>query len=198
MKSKWSYLGFGIPDNYFIRGKVPMTKEEVRAVVLGKLRLKEQQTFIDVGAGTGSVSIEAALKLKEGKVYAIEFKEEALDLIEKNKEVFEIDNLEIVKGRAKEELEKIKEFDRIFIGGSGGELEDILKHAYQYLPQEGRVVITSITVETLYKGLQLLKDIGFQEVEVINVAVSKGRFTGNYTLMEAQNSIYVLSATKRN
>lgn len=197
MSKKWNYSSFGIPDSYFIRGKAPMTKEEVRAVVMGKLRLQEDNVLIDVGAGTGSVSIEAGLKLPKGKVWAIEYKEEALSLLEANINAFEIDNIEILKGRGKIELEKIQAFDRIFIGGSGGELSWIMDYALQHLSREGRIVITAVTLETLTAALHGLKDKGFQEVEMVSIGISKGRSTGNYTLMEAQNTIYVLSATKR-
>lgn len=196
MNKKWNYSGFGIPDTYFIRGKAPMTKEEVRAVAMGKLRLQEDNVLVDVGAGTGSVSIEAALKLPKGKVYAIEFKEEALGLLEANKGAFEAHNIEIVEGRAADKLKNIKNFDRIFIGGSCGELPSILDYTMEEITSGGRVVITAVTIETLNKGLEGLKNRNFQEIEVVSVGVSKGRFTGNYTLMEAENTIYILSATK--
>ncbi|SET24031.1 cobalt-precorrin 7 C15-methyltransferase [Natronincola peptidivorans] len=197
MNKKWNYSSFGIPDSYFVRGKAPMTKEEVRAVVMGKLRLQEEHIFVDVGAGTGSVSIEAALKLSKGKVYAIEYKEEALELLEINKNTFEINNLNIMRGRAEIELKKIASFDRIFVGGSSGALPEVLDYAHQHLTPEGRIVITAVTIETLNQGLQGLKTKGFQEIEVISVGISKGRFTGNYTLMEAQNSVYVISGMKK-
>jgi len=196
MNKKWNYNSFGIPDTYFIRGKAPMTKEEVRAVVMGKLRLTDDNTLVDVGAGTGSVSIEAALKLLKGKVYAIEFKEAALELLKANKEAFEADNIEILEGRAKNELEKIQDFDRIFIGGSCGEMPWILDYTIDQMPVGGRVVITAVTIETLNKGLEGLKSREFKDIEVVSIGVSKGRFTGNYTLMEAENTIYILSASK--
>ncbi|AOY75464.1 precorrin-6Y C5,15-methyltransferase (decarboxylating) subunit CbiT [Clostridium formicaceticum] len=196
MNKRWEYSGFGIPDDFFVRGKAPMTKEEVRAVVLSKLRLKEDHIFVDVGAGTGSVSIEAALKLSRGKVYAIEYKEEALSLLEVNAKAFGVENLEVLKGRAEEELKKIKGFDRIFVGGSGGEIHWILDYALEHLSKEGRIVITAVTLETLTEGFKALKKKEYKDVEVVSVGVSKGRSTGNYTLMEAQNNIYVLSATK--
>ncbi|SDJ81024.1 precorrin-6Y C5,15-methyltransferase (decarboxylating) subunit CbiT [Natronincola ferrireducens] len=196
MNRQWNYAGFGIPDSYFIRGKAPMTKEEVRAVVMGKLRLGQEDIFVDVGAGTGSVSIEAALKLSTGKVYAIEFKEEACNLLEANKAAFDVKNLEILKGRAAEEIRKIKGFHRIFIGGSTGEMMEILDETGDRLLTGGRIVITAVTIETLHEALQGLKARGFQEIEVVSIGVSKGRSTGNYTLMEAQNTIYILSATK--
>ncbi|AKL93578.1 precorrin-6Y C(5,15)-methyltransferase [Clostridium aceticum] len=197
MDKKWEYNGFGIPDDYFVRGKAPMTKEEVRAVVLGKLRLKEDHIFVDVGAGTGSVSIEAALKLSKGKVYAIEYKEEALNLLAVNGKAFGVENLEILKGRAEEELKKITYFDRVFVGGSGGEIHWIIDYALEHLSEEGRIVVTAVTLETLTEAFKALKTKEFKDVEVVSVSVSKGRSTGNYTLMEAQNNIYVLSATKR-
>lgn len=196
MNKRWPYTSFGIPDELFIRGRVPMTKEEVRSVVMSKLRLYKDSIVVDVGAGTGSVSIEAALHCTEGRVYSIEYKESALELISENQRAFEANNMEIIKGRGGEALKAILEYNRLFIGGSEGELPEILNIAAAKLPMGGRVVITTVTVENLYMALEELKLKGFKEIEVATVGISKGKSTGRYTLMEAQNSINIISAEK--
>jgi len=196
MNKRWPYTSFGIPDELFIRGRVPMTKEEVRSVVMSKLRLCKDSVVVDVGAGTGSVSIEAALHCTEGRVYSIEYKEEALALIAENKRAFEANNIDIIQGRGVGALKEISGYNRLFIGGSEGELPELLDIAAAELPIGGRVVITTVTVETLYQALEELKLKAFKEIEVTTVGISKGRSTGRYTLMEAQNSINIISAEK--
>ncbi len=195
MSRPWNYRTPGIPDQYFIRGRVPMTKEEVRALVMGKLRLKENSVVVDVGAGTGSVSIEAALCCPEGRVYGIECKKEAIELLHQNREAFGVNNFEILEGRAAEQLPKVPFFHRIFVGGTGGEMEEIIKIASEALPQDGRIVLTSVTIESTALAMTLLKQFCFREIEVVTMNIARGRSTANYTLMEAQNPISIISAT---
>lgn len=117
----------GIRDEEFIRGKAPMTKEEVRTVSLSKLRLTADSVCYDVGAGTGSLSIEMALRAHQGQVWAIEKKEDAVELIHRNKVKFAADNLEIVEGLAPEALKDLPAPTHAFIGGSSGNLKEIVK-----------------------------------------------------------------------
>ncbi|WP_053956637.1 precorrin-6Y C5,15-methyltransferase (decarboxylating) subunit CbiT [Inediibacterium massiliense] len=190
----WKFKTPGIPDEYFIRGKVPMTKEEVRALTISKLRLKEDLVMVDIGAGTGSISIESAHICK--KVIAIERNPEGIELIKKNSEKFNVP-IQIIHNNGKDALKQINTFDRAFIGGSGGELEDIIKLCYEKLTDQGICVINCITIETLYKSMELLKATGFKDIDVISINISKGRALGKYTLMEALNPIYVISARKQ-
>ncbi len=196
MTNKWTYKTSGIPDEAFVRGKVPMTKEEVRAVTISKLRLKEDHIVVDIGAGTGSIAIEAAHICTKGKVFAIERNEEGIALIGENCSQFQVD-IEILQGNAAEKLKSIAVFDRVVIGGSGGELEEVVKLCYDRITPGGRVVVNSITVETLYESIQFLGDAGFVDIDVVSVSVARGRKAGRYTLMEALNPIYIVSAEKR-
>ncbi|QZY57365.1 precorrin-6Y C5,15-methyltransferase (decarboxylating) subunit CbiT [Crassaminicella profunda] len=193
---KWMYKTPGIPDELFIRGKVPMTKEEVRAVTLSKLRLEENSTMVDVGAGTGSIAIEAAHICTKGKVIAIERNVEGVELIKRNSEKFQVD-LEIIHGKAVEKLKDMDAFDRVMIGGSGGELEDIIKLCYEKLSEDGRCVVNCITIETLYESIENLKKSGFKDLDVVSVNVSRGKALGRYTLMEALNPIYIIAGIKK-
>ena len=176
-------------DECFIRGGVPMTKSEIRAVSLSKLELREGDIVYDVGAGTGSVSVEAALFAKKGHVYAIEKEAEGCCLIGQNKEKFQVGNLTVKQGEAPEAFQGLPAPDRVFVGGSGGRLEEILDYVRAQNPQL-RAVSPTITLETVaripeYAGREAL------EAEVVCVQVSKARQIGQYHMMAAQNPVYI-------
>lgn len=184
----------GLPDHEFLRGDVPMTKEEVRSVSLSKLRLKKDSVVYDVGAGTGSVAVEAALRTSDGTVYAIEKKEEAVGLIEKNQKKMKADNLVIIKGEAPEALESLPAPDCVFIGGSAGSLRGILSVIFQKNP-EARVVINTITLETLVEAQRCLRELPVTEEETVQIAVSRSKKAGSYHMMMGQNPVTVISFT---
>ncbi|MDR0576544.1 MAG: precorrin-6Y C5,15-methyltransferase (decarboxylating) subunit CbiT [Candidatus Accumulibacter sp.] len=195
MTLDWPYLTPGIPDSAFIRGKVPMTKAEVRCVTLSKLRLLPDHVVVDVGAGTGSIAVEAALLCPRGRVYAIERNGDALALIEQNRRRFGVE-LCILPGEAYEQLDAIGGFDRVIISGSGGRLRDILRVCGRRLSPGGRMVINAVTVETVYRALDVLKSDDYEELDVVSLNVARGRFVGGSTLMEGFNPVYVISATR--
>lgn len=184
-----------IADKDFIRGEVPMTKQEVRAVSVAKLNLFEDSVLIDVGAGTGSVGIEAATYLKKGKVFAVERKFEAVELIKQNIEKFGIKNLEIIHGTAPDDL-SIKKFDRMFVGGSGGNLEEIIKYFIKYGDEKSIIVINAIALETLSKVQNIFEKYKIKNVEIVNISVSRGKKIGGYTMMYGENPIYIISGEK--
>ncbi len=196
MKDKWDYSTPGIPDDMFIRGKVPMTKEEVRALTISKLRLKSDSILLDVGAGTGSVSIEAALICDKGKVISIERNLEGIELIKKNAEKFNVSNINILEGKAPDDLKNITNFNRVFIGGSGGRLRDILEYCSLNMTNGGVIVVNAIAIETLYKAINLYKAMNFSNIDVTSITVAKGKSIGRYTMMEGLNPIYIISAQK--
>ena len=194
MKTDWPFVTPGIPDAAFIRGKVPMTKEEVRCVTLSKLRLQANHCVVDVGAGTGSIAIETARLCPQGKVYALERQAEALALIAQNAERFGV-ALHILPGDALAQIVTLPSFDRVIIGGSGGTLPDLLSECAERLSPNGRVVINAITLETAVHAIAHLKKWQFTELDVVSISVARGRLLGESTLMEALNPVYVISAS---
>ena len=180
----------------FITGKVPITKEEVRAISLNKLELLNAKTFIDVGAGTGSVSIEAGYSYPNLKVIAIERNDDAIDLVKQNKEKFNLDNVEIIKANAPVELDKDIKADAIFLGGTGKKLEEIIDWSKDLLVDGGRLVANFIIIDTFYEMLRLVKEKGFKNIDVtvLNVAKLEKLGTGEY--FKPHNPIYIISCEK--
>lgn len=186
----------GLSDDLFIRSKVPMTKQEIRAVSVSKLMPQETDVIYDIGAGTGSCSIELALQAKRGMVYAFERNPEALALIEKNKELFGVENLTVVAGEASENLEAMPVPDCVFIGGSGGNLCKMLDCIYSK-NANCRVVVNAITVETLIEVVEYYKQREGYALDIVNVFAARAKKLGAYNLMMSQNPVYIMTALKK-
>ncbi len=183
----------GIADDDFIRGDVPITKSEVRAVTMSRLAVGHRDVVYDIGAGTGSVSVECSTAAAYGEVYAIEKEEKALELLEKNKTKFLCRNLQIISGTAPEALVDLPKPDKAFIGGSGGKMKEILKCLKQKNPSI-HVVINTVALETLQESIKALKDAGFTEPEISQLCVSRSVTRGRYHMMEGLNPVYVITA----
>ena len=183
----------GLPDTAFLREeKIPMTKSEVRAVALSKLRLTENAVCWDVGAGTGSVAIEMALQAKNGWVYAIEQKDAALQLLEENKNAFCAENLTVVPGTAPEVCQALPAPTHVFIGGSGGNMRKILDLVLRKNPH-ARIVATAISLESIAELTECRKTFPFTETEVVSMTVARDRKVGAYHLMTGQNPISIFT-----
>ena len=195
----WNYKTPGIPDEYFERvEKVPITKEEVRTIQISKARLKPGQIVYDVGCGSGSISVEAALQVESsGKILAIDFDEKAIELTKKNAEKFQITNITTIFGNAKEKILELEQADVIFIGGTGGDTQKIVELSQDKLQSGGRIVIGTILIETLSAVLQILETLQFEEVDITQVTISKSRKTTTGTMMLARNPVTIISATKK-
>ena len=191
----WPYRTGGIPDGLFLRGPTPMTKEETRALVLAKLRLADGQVIWDIGAGTGSVSVEAALTVPLGQVWAVERATEGMRLIEANRRKFGAANLHPVAGAAPEALRGLPPPDRVFVGGSGGALEEILRYTARTLRPGGRLVVSTVTLETQGRALALLGEL-FGRVEAVQTAVAVSREAGASHLWQARNPVCLLTVEK--
>jgi len=194
----WNYKTPGIPDEYFERTEnVPITKEEVRTIQISKARLKPGQTVYDIGCGSGSISIEAAFQVESsGKVLAIDYDENAIELTKKNMYKFDLSNISVILGNAKEKILELEEADAIFIGGTGGDTKEIVEISQNKLKSGGRIVIGTILIETLYSVLQILDKLQFESVDITQVTIAKSRKTSTGTMMLARNPVTIISATK--
>lgn len=187
----------GLPDDAFRRGEaVPMTKREVRCCALSHLALTAEAVCWDVGAGTGSVSIEMALLARKGRVYAVEKNENALALLAENRKKFHVSNLEVVPGRAPEACRELPAPTHVFIGGSTGGLRDIVTLVLEKSPN-ARLVLTAVTLESVAEMEQLIKEFHFIDADITCLNVSRARELGAYHLMTAQNPVYLFTLQRR-
>ncbi|MED9853549.1 MAG: precorrin-6y C5,15-methyltransferase (decarboxylating) subunit CbiE [Succiniclasticum sp.] len=186
----------GLDDSLFFRGKAPMTKQEIRAISISKLQPKPTDVVYDIGAGTGSCSVELALQVPQGKLYAFEQKDDALALLALNKERFQCANMEIIAGEASEKLAQTPVPDCVFIGGSSGNMGKMLDEIYAR-NAVCRVVINVIALETLCTVVEYYKDKAEYALDVVQIASAYNKKLGRYNLMMAQNPIYIITALKK-
>jgi cobalt-precorrin-6B (C15)-methyltransferase len=194
----WDFKTPGIPDDFFERTeKVPITKEEIRTIQLSKARLKPGQTVYDIGCGSGSISIEAAIQVEDsGKIIAIDYDSNAIELTKRNIKKFSLSNVSVVYGNAKEKIQELEKADAIFVGGTGGDTKEIVQQCQQKLKTGGRIVIGIILIETLFSVLEILDNLSFKSVDITQVTISKSRKTSKGTMMLARNPVTIISATK--
>lgn len=186
----WQKLTHGISDNAFIRGKVPMTKEEIREISICKLKMHKNAIVYDIGSGTGSIAVELAALHDDIQVYAIEHKSAAISLIEENRRKFGLENILAVEAQAPEGFANLNAPTHAFIGGSGGKMKEILSALYQRNPKM-RVVINAISLETLCELKEILTEYPLKEEELVQVQVSRAKQAGQYHLIEAENPVWI-------
>jgi len=184
---------FGLSDGCFSRLKgVPMTKSETRAIVLSKLNLRPTDICWDIGAGTGSVTVEMALGAYHGHVYSIERREDAVTLIEKNCVAFHVGNVTAICGEAPAALMELPVPDAAFIGGSGGNIEGIIDAVLSKNPN-ARIVITAVTLETTSTAFDALKKVGLTP-EIVQLNIAQSKEAGGFHMMQALNPVTIFSA----
>lgn len=186
----------GIPDQNFIRGDVPMTKEEIRALTLCKAKIQPWHIVYDIGAGTGSISIEAGLMACEGKVFAVERDAEGIELIKQNTRNFGMNNIVIIHGEAPLAIENLPAPNVVIIGGSGGALAEILDLCGNKLSPGGKVIVNAVTLETLCKTQNYFAKHVEYDVDYTCLSVTKMVTAGASHLFRAHNPVYVITATK--
>ena len=186
-----------IKDSEFIRGNGPMTKEDIRALSIWKMNLSEDSTVLDIGSGTGTITVQASKISNNGVVYSIEKDEAAIAVTKINLEKFNCINVVLDEGDAVEILEKyIKEekaFDSIFIGGSGGSLEKIIDMCNKLLIENGTIVMNFITLDNAYKAIEVMKKLNYI-IDISQVNISKNR--GKSYMMIANNPIYIVQCVR--
>tara|TARA_Y100000385_G_scaffold273201_1_gene314843 strand:+ start:344 stop:934 length:591 start_codon:yes stop_codon:yes gene_type:complete len=195
----WKSKTPGIPDEEFERTEsVPITKEEIRAIQISKGRLSAGQTVLDIGCGSGSVTIEAAIQVEEsGKVIGVDIDPNAIELTEKNLKKFGITNYTLIEGNAKDKISELPQVDTIFIGGTGGDTKDIVELCQDKIKSGGRIVIGVILIETLYSVLKTIEKLDFESIDITQITIGKSRKTKTGTMMLARNPVSVISATKK-
>ena len=193
----WNYKTPGIPDELFFRTEnVPITKEEIRSIVVSKLRLKENGSVIDIGCGSGSITVELCIQCSKGKIYAIDLDSDAIDLTRKNLQKFNV-NAEIIYGNALEVLDRLPNVDNIVVGGTTGHTENIITKSIDKLNKDGRLVVTSILIETMYKVMMKLRESDrIVDLDFTQVSILKGRNTKTGTMRLARNPVLIISATR--
>lgn len=194
----WNYKTPGIPDEYFERAEnVPITKEEIRTIQISKARLKPGQIVYDLGCGSGSISVESSLQIgSEGKVFAVDYDKKAVELTKKNIQKFNLSNISVILGNAKEKILEFEQADIIFIGGTGTDTKEIIEISQTKLKSGGRIVIGVILVETLYSVLKILETLQFDLIDITQITIAKSRKTSTGTMMLARNPVTVISARK--
>lgn len=190
VKRKWKYRTPGIPDDFFKKGKSPMTKEEIRAITLSKTRIEKNSIIYDIGAGTGSISIEAALQADEGKVFSIEKNPDRIRIIKENIREFGVLNVDVIEGEAPRVMQSLPEADRIIIGGSGGKIREIIENCTGKLDEGGIIIINTIRSETVQEATSVLEESGFNfnltEVSVKRVKNQKTTELNPITIIDAR------------
>lgn len=186
----------GIDDEKFIRGKIPMTKREIRILTLVNAQIGANDIVVDIGAGTGSISVEAAKIADKGHVYAVEKKIEGVKLIEQNAEKFAVKNLTIINAQAPDGLSKISQIDVAIIGGSSGLLEEILAAINNKIKIGGRIVFNCITIQNLAKALGWLKCHKEYKYDAVQVQINRLKNLGHYDMPEALNPVHIVTAVK--
>ena len=188
----------GIADEEFIRQDVPMTKQEIRILSLVKAQIAPDAVVYDIGAGTGSISIEAARMAPQGQVYAIERSSEGIGLIRANAANFAVKNVTVIQAEAPEGLADLPEADAILIGGSGGNLQEILTEVTPKLKASGRLVLNCITVQTLMQCIEFMREHSDTYIyEAIQVQVTRLQQVGTYDMAKANNPIYIVTCWKK-
>ena len=188
---------FNIPDSEFIRGKAPMTKEEIRILTIAKANICPEDVVLDVGAGTGSLSCEAALHAYNGQVYAIERKAEGIELIKANTEKLGIGNIKVIEAEAPEGMEQLPNRNVAIIGGSVSKLAPILDKIDGLLVTGGRIVLNCITIQTLSQCLEYMRQREDYEYAAVQVQVSRWKQVGPYDMAEAMNPIFIVTCVKK-
>ena len=194
----WRFRTPGVSDELFERtDQVPITKEDVRAIVISKLRLQEGFSAIDVGCGSGSITVELCIQATAaGKVYAIDFDNSAVELTKRNLEKFG-QSASVLLGKAQDVLPTLPQVDAIMVGGTWGDTRQVIQLAVDRLKNGGRIVIDTILVETAYHALAAVDELRLDEVDITQVSISKARKVTTGTMMLARNPVTIIAATKR-
>lgn len=186
----------GVPDHFFLQEKVPLTKSEIRCLTLSKMQLTARSRVLDVGAGSGGLTVECARLAKEGWVWAVERDPDALKLVRANCDHFSVNNVTLVDGEAPGALQGLQEVDRVVIGGSGGNMAAIIARVNELLVPGGLVVINAILLESLNIALASLQKEGFKEIGYMQVLINHAQPLGGGMALKPLNPVFIIFARK--
>ena len=189
-------IHLGAPDTWYDHSGGLITKSEIRAIAISKLRLAPDQILWDLGAGSGSISIEASLFIKKGKIFAVEKNPDRIEYIENNSKRFKVRNLKIIQAVLPEGLSALPRPDRIFIGGGGRDLKAIVTAAARCLKPGGRIVVNTVLIPNLQAVMTALDRLKF-ETEVIQVQINRGRQMPWAERFEAQNPVWIITGIRK-
>jgi cobalt-precorrin-6B (C15)-methyltransferase len=193
----WPYKTPGIPDKLFERlPGIPLSKREVRVLIISSLRMKPDSVLWDIGAGTGTIPVEIGLLCPQGQIIAIERDDEVARLIKRNCDRFGVNNVNVVRGSAPECLENIQYRPNLVCIEGGKPIKDILKQTWQYLQPEGRIVATVNSLENLYIISEGLSELQARNIEVVQSAVNRLETRGIQQTFAAVNPMFILSGEK--
>jgi cobalt-precorrin-6B (C15)-methyltransferase len=185
-----------IPDEQFQRGDIPMTKQEIRVFVMAQAMIRPTEIVWDVGAGTGSLTVESALRATQGHVYAMDGEMEACELVRLNADRFNVSNVTVIHDKAPQAMLGLPEPDVIFVGGSGGNLAQILSESARRLRDGGRMIITAVLVETLYETLHFAAKLEGFQVESCGLQITRIQPVAKRHMFRALNAVYVVICRK--
>ncbi len=190
-KEALNYIPSAINDEKFIRGEIPMTKSEVRCIAVSKLNIKSDSVVWDIGCGTGSVTLETAYRCPDGKVFSFDKKHEAATLTAENARLFSCDNISVTEGECPEILTDIAAPDKVFIGGSSGNMSGVFEAVHAQNPCAD-VVVAAVSLETLNEAIECFERFGVLP-EIVQVSASRTRKLGTHTMLQAQNPVFIIS-----
>ena len=193
----WPYKTPGIPDKLFERlPGIPLSKREVRVLIISSLRMKPDSVFWDIGAGTGTIPVEIGLLCPQGQIIAIERDDEVARLIKRNCDRFGVNNVNVIQGSAPDCLQDIEPKPNLVCIEGGKPIKDILKQTWQYLQPEGRIVATVNNLENLYIISEGLSELQARNIEVVQSAVNRLETRGIHQTFAALNPMFILSGEK--
>jgi cobalt-precorrin-6B (C15)-methyltransferase len=192
----WKFSTPGIPDDLFEKNdKVPITKEDVRSLLISKLRLKRGLSAIDIGCGSGSITVELCIQTGSENVYAIDFDENAVELTNKNLNKFGLKS-NVILSKAEDVLASLPKVNAVVVGGTWGNTEQIIEMAIERLDIGGRIVVNTILIETMYKALNAFNRSELDDVDITQVIIAKAKKVSTGTMLIARNPVLILSATR--
>lgn len=176
---------------------IPLSQKEVRILTLGLLGISPDDCILDIGAGTGGLSLEAARIAYNGVIFSIDMKKDACKIVKKNALKLNLNNVDVIEGKAPKILERLDDnlFNHIIIGASSGKFKKIIKWSYNHLKPNGSIVANFLTLENATKYIKQVQKV-FKNCDITFLNVAKGQNFREKTLLKALNPTIIVYAQK--